>query len=114
MSSYSNTQPPSNARYILSALLALGIIGVVGLVILFLYFTNRPVPLSVGPAEERKAKLADVNAKQNEIISTYSWVDQPSGVVRIPVERAMKLIVEKLEKSKEKTPQNTKESVSKS
>jgi hypothetical protein len=117
MSSYSNTKQPTNVGYILGVLLALGIIGAIGLTAVILYFVNRPVPLTVGPAEERKAKLAEVNAKQNDIISSYAWVDQPNGVVRIPVERAMRLTIEKLEKAKKgakEVPEESKEGVTKS
>lgn len=112
MNSRSDMKQSSNIGYILGILLVLVIIGGVGLTAVVLYFINHPVPLTVGPAAERKAKLAEVNANQNDIITSYGWVDQPNGVVRIPVERAMKLTIEKLEKSKNITNevQNSKES----
>lgn len=99
MSSDPNIKPPTNIKYILGVCLALTIMVAIALTAVILYFVNQPKPLATGPAEERKAKLAQVNATQNEIISEYDWVDQPNGVVRIPVARAMQLTIEKLEKS---------------
>jgi len=51
-----------------------------------------PAPrLQVDPAldihEQRKA--------EEQILSTYGWVDRPAGVVRIPIERAMSLLAER-------------------
>jgi hypothetical protein len=47
--------------------------------------------LQVHPHEE----LETYCAAQQQNVSTYAWVDQPSGVVRIPVDRAMELILAK-------------------
>lgn len=116
MNSSSDTKQPTNVKYLLGVLFALVIIGSIALIAVILYFINRPKPLTVGPADERKAKLAEVNAKQNEAISTYAWVDQPNGIVRVPVARAMQLTIEKLEKSKsdsQEIPENSKEDSSK-
>jgi hypothetical protein len=51
-----------------------------------------PAPrLQVDPAldihEQRKA--------EEQLLTTYGWVDKPAGVVRIPIERAMGLLVER-------------------
>jgi len=51
-----------------------------------------PKPLlQVRPHQE----LKDYCAAQQEQVSTYGWVDQPSGVVRVPVDRAEELILAK-------------------
>jgi hypothetical protein len=34
-------------------------------------------------------------AAQNEILNSYGWVDQQAGVVRIPIQRAMDLLLQK-------------------
>jgi hypothetical protein len=34
-------------------------------------------------------------AAQNEILNTYGWVDRQAGVVRIPIQRAMDLLLQK-------------------
>ncbi len=32
--------------------------------------------------------------REDEMLTTYGWVDRPAGVVRIPVDQAMKLVLE--------------------
>ena len=44
--------------------------------------------------ESRKAALLDLRKKQAEQAASYAWVDQKKGIVQLPVERAMELIVE--------------------
>jgi len=39
--------------------------------------------------------IADLHARENLLLENYSWVDQKSGKVRIPIERAMELIAQK-------------------
>jgi hypothetical protein len=39
--------------------------------------------------------MADMHQKEDLLLDHYTWVDQQQGVVRIPIERAMELIVEK-------------------
>jgi hypothetical protein len=55
--------------------------------------TDRMLPpsprLQVLPHQE----LVDYCAAQQQEVNTYAWVNQPSGVVRIPVDRAMELIL---------------------
>jgi hypothetical protein len=36
-----------------------------------------------------------VRAQEEAWLESYGWVDKPSGVVRIPIERAMELMVER-------------------
>jgi hypothetical protein len=44
--------------------------------------------------ETRRAYLADLRKKQAEQAASYGWVDQKNGVVQLPLERAMELIVQ--------------------
>jgi hypothetical protein len=39
--------------------------------------------------------VADLHARENLLLDNYSWVDQKSGKVRIPIERAMELIAQR-------------------
>lgn len=41
------------------------------------------------------ANLTDFRAREAEKVETYGWVDEPGGIVRIPVERAKDLILER-------------------
>src|SRR5262245_48444805 len=50
--------------------------------------TQRQVPeprLQINP----QADLEELRRKENEILSTYQWVDRDNGVARIPIDRAM-------------------------
>jgi hypothetical protein len=47
--------------------------------------------LLVHPGSER----AKVQAAERTQLETYGWVDRPAGVVRVPIERAMQLVVER-------------------
>jgi hypothetical protein len=44
-------------------------------------------------AEGRAKALADLHQKERAQATTYGWVDQPKGVVRLPIDQAMKLTV---------------------
>ena len=52
--------------------------------------TLPPMPrLQVDP----KMELKEYRDGQRDILNSYSWVDQAGGVVRIPVDRAMDLVI---------------------
>jgi hypothetical protein len=40
-------------------------------------------------------ELWDYCAAQQKEVNTYAWVDRPSGVVRIPIDRAMELVLQR-------------------
>jgi hypothetical protein len=51
-----------------------------------------PTPrLQVTPAVD----LRDYLKGQQELLNSYGWVDQKAGIVRIPIDRAMELLLEK-------------------
>jgi len=39
--------------------------------------------------------VADLHAREDLLLSNYTWVDQSKGTVRIPIERAMELIAQR-------------------
>ncbi len=43
--------------------------------------------------EGRAARLAENRGREQTAATTYDWVDKPAGVVRLPIERAMELVV---------------------
>ena len=51
---------------------------------------TRPVLTPVGSAQEWRT----LRAEQQELLGSHGWIDEENGVVRIPVERAMSLLVE--------------------
>ena len=48
-------------------------------------------PLLVHPGREREK----VQAAERTQLETYGWVDRRAGVARVPIERAMQLVVER-------------------
>ena len=65
------------------------------LILVIAYLPNKPAPLPEGTKtpEERAAILS-------ELATSYGWVDQTKGVVRLPLERAMQLTIEELQQKK--------------
>lgn len=54
--------------------------------------TLPPLPrLQVKPAED----LAQYKYDQEKILETYGWIDKQTGVVRIPVDRAMDILLQR-------------------
>jgi hypothetical protein len=51
-------------------------------------------------AEVRRKNLAELRAANEELLTTYAWVDKAKGVVRIPIARAMELEVAALNEKK--------------
>ena len=64
-----------------------------GMVWLMQHYT-RPAPLDQKRAEERRKTLADVKAANTESLNNYAWIDQPKGIVRLPISRAMELTLQ--------------------
>lgn len=48
-----------------------------------------PPRLQVNPARDLEA----LRKREDELLGSYGWVDREKGVVRIPIERAMDLLV---------------------
>lgn len=73
------------------------------LLILFIaYLPQKPAPLPEGtktPAE-RASILADLRAKEKAAATSYGWVDQAAGTVRLPTERAVELTIKELNAKK--------------
>jgi hypothetical protein len=42
-----------------------------------------------------KSELMQVQERDREMLTSYAWVDRDTGVVRIPIERAMELVTER-------------------
>lgn len=78
--------------------LALAIIGcfaAFAIILTIAYLPKRPEPLPEGtktPAE-RVALLAELRANEQHQSTSYGWVDQSKGVVRLPIDRAIELTI---------------------
>ena len=51
-------------------------------------------------AEVRLKNLAELNAENQKILTRYHWLDKNKGVVGIPIDRAMDLVVAQLQANK--------------
>ena len=95
------------AGLLVSAILIQGMIW-----LLFQYFSEREsvrlapeYPLAAGqemrlPPEPRlqtdpRADLRELRAHESSVLSTYGWVDKAAGVVRIPVDEAMRITAQR-------------------
>ena len=62
--------------------------------------TRRGLPNHPGPSGPRLqdtplADFREFRAREDRVLSTYGWVDQEKLTVRIPINRAMELLVER-------------------
>jgi hypothetical protein len=74
---------------------AVGGFAIFVLIVIVAYLPQKPAPLPEGtrsPAE-RAVLLQELRAKELASTTTYGWVDQANGVVRLPIERAVELTI---------------------
>lgn len=72
----------------------------VGLAI-FLVSQRENIPtVDAQTAEVRLKNLAELNAENQRILTQYHWIDKNKGVVGIPINRAMDLVVAQLQANK--------------
>jgi len=66
---------------------------VAGLVWVMQYYT-RPAPVNQARIAERQKYLAEIRAAEADALNHYGWVDPAKGLVRLPINRAMELLLE--------------------
>jgi hypothetical protein len=44
---------------------------------------------------DSQSDLNQMQARDREVLNSYAWIDRDTGVVRIPIERAMDLVAER-------------------
>ncbi len=54
---------------------------------------TKPAPLTEDRVALRKKNLAELRALNAEALANYGWMDQGKGIVRLPIEQAMKLTI---------------------
>ncbi len=81
----------------------LSVIGWVGAILIFVlilwlaYLPYRPAPVDQATVDRRFQIKAEVDAAQQQLISSYAVIDPNNGIYRIPIERAMELTVQRLQ-----------------
>ena len=96
------SDPAPKSGFFVSAVAVIGGFLIFVLILVIAYLPNKPAPLPEGTKtpEERAVILRELRAKETAAATSYGWVDQTKGVVRIPIERAMQLTVEELKTKK--------------
>lgn len=62
---------------------------------------------TTAPNPDQPAQLHELRAAEERLLNDYSWVDEKSGVARVPIERAMKILLQEglpARQSSEETP----------
>ena len=82
-----------------SSLAIIGVVGVVLIIVIIIWL--QAIFYRVEDSETRRKlydqvpeELARLQAEQQEALHSYHWIDENSGIVSIPIKRAMALIAE--------------------
>ena len=90
-----------NRTPVFTTVLVLVCFAVLGWVAKKVYFSHpdeaAPIEGVRSPAD-RKELLTEHQAKEKEALTTYGWIDQKGGVVRLPIDRAIELTAHDLGK----------------
>jgi hypothetical protein len=94
MAAYGTYNTPSGFKLTLY-----GIIVLIGFFAMFylvrgMYHEHLPPAINAERAAARKKTRIELNAKATEMLNTAGWVDQNKKLVRLPVSRAMEMIIE--------------------
>lgn len=96
---------PSGPSMFATFVAIVGCMLALGLVVWLAYVPNRGTGVTVDlkqvpedqhwkfSADGRKSRLEQVRANETHQLTNYAWVDQTAGVVRVPVDRAIELVV---------------------
>ena len=96
MSKHSFDNEPSDNTTLVSALGWIGVFLVFALVVALTYLRDPAVDQEQRNVVERYRIRNEVQATQAKLVNEYQWVNQPEGIVRVPVSRAMEITVEEL------------------
>ncbi len=97
-----STQTPSSSGSWVTVAAAIGGFAIFALIVFIAYLPQKPAPLPEGTLtpEQRKAALTELRAKEKAAATTYGWVDQAAGIVRIPIDEAVKLTIQDIKDAK--------------
>ena len=97
-----STQTSSSTGSWVTVAAAVGGFAIFALILFIAYLPKKPAPLADGvrTPEQRKAALAELHAKEKAAATTYGWVDQATGIVRIPIDEAVQLTIKEINDKK--------------
>jgi hypothetical protein len=59
------------------------------------FAAERPIPPSPRIQSNPGADMQSYSQSQQNLLNTYAWVDRQNGIVRMPIDRAMELVLER-------------------
>ncbi len=99
---HSNIPFPSIKKHAISVVPAFAVMLLFAVILAIVYLPNQPAPVNEDIVKARKERLAEVMAKQKEMLTGYVWLSKEEGITQIPIERAMQLTVRDLNKTQNK------------
>lgn len=92
----SKEQKPFGLQSLFSILGVLGSLLIFIFIIIIAYLPNRSESVDSERIKERELNLKQNKAAQQSQANSYGWIDKTAGVIRIPIDEAVELAVEKL------------------
>ena len=92
---------PSRCSWGAYLLGGLGVLLIMATLINITIKQTEPVTVLAGKkrADERRKALAELRQANSEALNQYGWADQAKGIVRLPVDQAMALMVQEWQNS---------------
>jgi hypothetical protein len=96
----SNTPNKTNLWVTFAAVL--GGFAIFALIITIAYLPQRPEALPEGARtpEQRVQLLQELRAKEQKVVTSYTWIDQNAGQIQLPLDRAVELTIQELNSQK--------------
>ena len=91
-----STSSPSRFSWGAYFLGAIGVLSIMAIVIKVAVQQTQPSSVLAGQkrAEERRKNIAELKQSNAEVLNTYAWLDQPKGIVRVPVDQAVTILLQ--------------------
>lgn len=86
-----NSQPARGSSALAYVAGILGCFLIVAALVWAMRFYTQPPPLGEERAAVRRKALAELRTAEADELTTYAWLDQGKGVVRLPIAEAVKL-----------------------
>jgi len=87
-----NSSDPTRETGVFATLGAIAVMVALVIVAYFYYLDQRPEPVGSNRDQYRIERAAALRATNQVVLNNFTWVNQDSGVVGLPVERAMDIL----------------------
>ena len=92
--------PAAKSSFALNVAVILAIFAIFAIILAIAYAPQRSTLPTYSTSDttpaQRAATLAEMRAKEKSAATTYGWIDQPKGIVRLPIDRAIELTIRDL------------------